>query len=470
VEDYHPPKVNFSAWVGIWQVDEKGELTHEVNETEYVFVSAPVQYGKYDVSFNFDIHLTFECAITLRFCQNNNWDDQWGYALTTKGKLKMEGMSEPLLEPFEIRAIKGDALFSELVARIAGDVPVKKIHSNILKSGILKDIYLTSGDAVRGIDGAVLKTSFNDFFRSLDAVAGVSLMITQSDTFDEDRSYEVYLEAFADAFRNVEILNLGKAADLSISPYKDVMFNYVRIGSQDKDYKASNGRFEFNTENEFSLPLTRITDEKAFIPEYRTDSFGITDLRLSYQRQSTASSDSDNSVFMIHTKKTAAGVLIPYADQDILGNVLQMERKGIFNLFFTPKRCLMRQEGRIAGMMQKLPDPTAAYQTTAKTDAVLTSRLKGSGEYMMYNETEPVVELSSYAVDPAKAVTWPELYEFTCAVPQNLATLMSRNVGGYLSFEYEGKEYRGFPDYVSESPHTNKEQKVRLIAFPKEPK
>lgn len=460
------PEGNFSAWVGIWEVDENGDITHEVEEIEYPFVYAPVQYGDYpNIHFSFEKRLTFECAITLRFCQGEGGTDEYGSSLLTQGKFTMKGWSEQLLDPFPIKAIRAYDVFLELVDKIKGDVSIASVQSNILDTGILKNVYLTSGDAVRGIDGAVLKTSFNDFFESLDAVVGVAMFIYPSTDYPNTYKSVISLEKYADAFRDEEILNLGKVKNLSISPYRDAIFNYIKVGSEDRDYEAANGRFEFNTLNEFSLPITRISNERVFVGAYRTDSFGITDLRLSYKQKSTASSDSDNSVFMIHTMMSG-GNRVPYSLQKIDGDEMQVLRKGIFNLFFTPKRCLMRQEGRIASVLQKSMNPVATYQTTAKSDANLTSQLLGDP---MYADASAIIERSDYRIDLSKAIFWAKMYEFTARVPVNLATLMSQKIGGYVSFEYQGKKYKGFPYYVSESPPTNSAQEIQLIAYPGNP-
>jgi hypothetical protein len=246
------------------------------------------------------------------------------------------------------------------------------------------------------------------------------------------------------------------------------LFNQITAGTANKDYKSANGRFEFNTENVFSLPLTPIDRKETIIGKYRTDSFGVTDTRLTFAKQSTTTGESDNDIFLIHAvKKTVPGIgerYVPYglakSERDIFKDDIQKERTGMFNFYLSPKRCLMRHGRILAGMLHKTSG-ILKFTSTAKTDAILESRLLGA-----FREDAPIKELDDYNVSGIQPVWLPTIYEIECKLPRDLIRVIDENPHGYVQFTFRDKVYRGFPTDMRQEHWTNPGQTIKMLACP----
>ena len=268
------------------------------------------------------------------------------------------------------------------------------------------------------------------------------------------------IERYEEAFRtdvDSMIVDLGEVRSMKVSPAGDWMFGQMTVGSADKDYQSANGRFEFNTENVFHLPVRKYGREQKYIGKYRTDSFGVTDTRLTFERKSTTTGDADNDVFFIHAvEKLISGdsILVPYDAHTIHGDDRQRGRSGIFNVWLSPKRCLMRHGRILAGILQGT-DGRLRYSSTGKTDAHLVSWLPG--------DDKEIEERKDYDVSDVSPVWLPEIYDVDSKVPYDLVSLIEAKIGGYVQFSFRGKIYRGFPVDVRQEHWKNPGQTLKLL-------
>ncbi len=154
-----------------------------------------------------------------------------------------------------------------------------------------RDIVLTSGDALRGISGAVMKTSLKNYFKSLNSHYSIALYIKDD---------VLWIEPKASVHLNTTILNLGQVKDATISFAEDLVGNSVKVGGPKADYLDVNGKYEVNQGQIWSLPGTRNPQELDLSSDYRTDPLGIELLRINYEQKKTTDSDSDNDTFMLH--------------------------------------------------------------------------------------------------------------------------------------------------------------------------
>lgn len=168
-----------------------------------------------------------------------------------------------------------------------------------------KDIVLTSGDALRKIPGAIIKTTPGDFFqacKSLPADAsggGAGLGI------DEDR---LRIERFDYFFKDEMICDLGEVLKPDISVAEDLMFNTIACGQPPNDYTDANGRDEPNQDQGWTTPMTRIIRELNLLSPYRKDSLGIEQARRNFENKLTTDANTDNDGFLMNIETVATPI------------------------------------------------------------------------------------------------------------------------------------------------------------------
>ncbi len=171
--------------------------------------------------------------------------------------------------------------------------------SNWLRSK--RDVVLTSGDALRGIDGAVMKTSLKNYFKSLNSHYSIALYIKDDVLWVEPKS-AVHI--------NTTILDLGQVKDATLSFCEDLVGNSVKVGGPKIDYTDVNGKYEVNQGQIWSLPGTRNPAEIDLSSDYRTDPLGVELLRINFEQKKTTDSDSDNDTFMLHVKDESQSIQV----------------------------------------------------------------------------------------------------------------------------------------------------------------
>lgn len=365
-------------------------------------------------------------------------------------RIDMSVLAEPLVQPFSFPAIRLMDLGRELLARVR---PGYTFASNLLEGdAILSTTFAASGDAIRNVEGAKLKTSWKDFKESVNKLHPICLQIDTANKV-------VRLEDIEQAYRkDVEIVDLGKVERLSVEPFLDDSYTLINIGISDPDYNLVNGRFEFNNEYQYKTALNVLSKEGDFLCKYRTDSFGVTAARYEAEQSETTDGKTDNSIFLIHCNGNTDPV--PYTGHQLLGDDTQLQRTGIFNVGLSPGRCLRRQARLLLTGLRKVSH-TLTWQTSAKTGATLVSRFQDplTGGWDEVAEKADVM-LEGEPLFIAKKV------KFIARIPKHLPELMSQNVGGYISFTWQGKRYKGFPMQVAQRPVAHTEQEVYVTLHP----
>lgn len=385
-----------------------------------------------------EIFLDFEYGVV------NNQHQAFNAELT----IEHTSITEALLGPFDIRVISVYDAARFLLNKIAEPLTID-FQSNHLQIGALKDVYLTSGEGVRNLDNAVLKTSFTDLYDNIERRFGASLTV---------KGLSVKLEAYTDAFKQDLILNLGQVRDLVRKPAVDLMFNTVKLGCKDTEYRQTNGRYEFNGNTEQLFPLLTIDDTYEGVGTYRTDSLGITDVRLEFEKNSSKSSNQDNDVFMIHGV-VQGNILIPFYNVNVIADFNQQSRPGIFNHYLTPKRCFLRKRAQWASVLCRTTG-LVDFTFSSKTDANLVSQLLGQ-----YLEDSPVFEKSQERIDLTKNAWFPDLLTVTTVLPRNLVQQINDKENGLVQFEYAGEVLRGFLWNVGAEPSRNTPQEITLLEY-----
>ena len=250
----------------------------------------------YNTPFNKTISLDSSEALYL--CIRNITDysgHQWGTINVANITITTKTKSQPQL-CYGLRALD---LLQALVSKATRNKYT--IQSNYFTENN-NDICL-SGDAIRQVNNAYIQSSFADWFKSFDAEYHLALRIINGVLWIEPAT-SVYASGN-------DIFELGEIRDLILTPAIDYLANEVKVGSPKQDYRHSNGRYEFNSTNSFSLPVTTVQKVIDLTTKYRTDSYGISFLILDYQGESSKDNLGDTDVFMVKLSNTKGTATTP---------------------------------------------------------------------------------------------------------------------------------------------------------------
>lgn len=165
-----------------------------------------------------------------------------------------------------------------------------------LKSDLLSvdyNLLMTSGDAIRSIPNAVMKTKFTDWNKSVNAVKCTCFGVENNNGRLEKRTY---------AFANTEIADLGivKMSEDFLMPANQYRYSSIQVGYPAKDIENLNGKYSFNNTLVFKTPKLKggenIYDAKSV---YYADPYIIEILRINTEGKTTTDDRSDNDVFFI---------------------------------------------------------------------------------------------------------------------------------------------------------------------------
>jgi hypothetical protein len=140
------------------------------------------------------------------------------------------------------------------------------------------DILVSCGDAIRGIEDAVIKTSMKQFFNSVNVIMNCGIGIENN---------HVVLEEKAHFFQTDNPIYLGQVKQYKDKWATDYIYNTIKIGYPDVNLENVNGRFAFNTSYLYSSPVKRVTKQLLLLSDYGADPFEIEITRITgaYQQR-----------------------------------------------------------------------------------------------------------------------------------------------------------------------------------------
>jgi hypothetical protein len=189
-----------------------------------------------------------------------------------------------------IKAYKLLDLFKKLIEKITGNAA--DAESILLQ--LNAHIVLTCGDAIRGIEGAKIKTTLNEFFDFCDMVCFGGMSIDSGKIKIERRSrYYDYSNP----------IPLGAVKNCDITLANDIMGNKVKIGWPDPDIQDVNGKSAFNGTHNYSSVVTRIVKEISIECNYGADPYEIEIIRINLEGKNTTDNSSDNKNFGLNVEE-----------------------------------------------------------------------------------------------------------------------------------------------------------------------
>ena len=281
---------------------------------------------------------------------------------------------------------------------------------------------IVAAESIRGIPGAKLHGSPNDFFDWMKVLGYEYECIDRKLVF---KSRDKFFD------RNVTAMSLRaeELADLIVQADNTYAYTTVEIGYDKKDYDSVNGRCEANGKYCYTTGLVATSDNKlSLISPYRADSMGIEYLCQERAKDST-DTKSDNDVFFVALKDNG-NLYTEYKDVKMTDSVYGVE---MFNAPFNPYFLIKRNESLIGINAKEVKFKSTDMSRTAEI-------IEGN------TVIDPYVNQAI-----SKGLFNPIEYNFAAGFDQDLPAPALRN--GLVKFVWKKEILQGFIKEVRKNPH-----------------
>lgn len=259
-------------------------------------------------------HYTLVIDETLDLLEGDRIFLKSASAFEGEGFLMLDAKSKPVAS-----TIRGFTLYDvgkKLTEKITGNAD--DFESSLLADLVTdfgSEIILTSGDGVRGITNAALKTSWKDFYKFVDV-----MLMTQMTITDKIRIYN-RITAYQPTTVKPAI-PLGTVKNLKVTPAIDEMFTSIKVGHAEQQVDDTNGKFDPLGYMVFTTPVKTITDKQLDLQSpYKASPYEIEQTRANYEGKLTTDKETDNDVFALAVQKTYADTFETTAVFDPTGSI-----------------------------------------------------------------------------------------------------------------------------------------------------
>lgn len=307
-----------------------------------------------------------------------------------------------------------------------------------------------------------LKTTFKDFFKSLDAVTPIGVGIEVRSGVEtlviEDRNY---------SYDQTELIDLGDVSDFSISVYKDYNFASVKTGYPEKDYDDEAYSInEFNVEVELLAPNPSTSDDYEVRSKFRADGRGIQQIIDNSDGAAWDNDSSDEDIFFVEVYNLSAGTGTSGADVvDMAAGVMRKKDTpavghSAWNCWLSPKRCLLRHKSFINSCMFKIEDLPLTYTSGGKDQANNeTQATQVSAEW--------VEEYSGFTLNPTEVTDQylkPFEIKFDAPYPEYMTSVIGNHPNRMIKFSYNGYEFYGYILEIEMQLSGRGSQSIKLLS------
>ncbi|OYW20308.1 MAG: hypothetical protein B7Z54_01490, partial [Sphingobacteriales bacterium 12-47-4] len=216
---------------------------------------------------------------------------------------------------------------------LANLLALNSVGSECVDSAILeqwKNIVVTSGDALRGIAGARLKTNYRDFYNAYDALLMLGMYIREGRINIVDRR---------DVYSDASPIDLGEVKNVTKTPARDYRINRVLVGYPKSDIEAIAGKQSFNnTTTLLAGDVTNIIRDYNIVSPYGADPYEIESLRINLDGKTTTDDNRDNKVYVLNIDPANPREVYGYAERSALDYTLNPAayEKLLFNTLANP--------------------------------------------------------------------------------------------------------------------------------------
>ena len=253
------------------------------------------------------------------------------------------------------------------------------------------NLMITCGDALRNIDGAVLKGTFSDYFKSIDAVKCAALDIVDN--------VPVLSSRYVKYNKNSVIAALGECSNWTLEPANDYVYDTVESGYPSKSSQSDNdvnGKYSFNNTYLWKVGVTRRNkNQYECKAAYYADPYDIELIRVNFANKDTTTANTDNSIFFLDCEPKTdlgfSGTIIYDSTQNTIQITGSLTN---FKLFFG-KGIKLRLHTAI------MPIPTAYV------DYTISEIITSTDSSIVFK----VVEYINFSVTTTGTIIWTNLYK-----------------------------------------------------------
>lgn len=353
-------------------------------------------------------------------------------------------------DPSSCKGIKSADMFKRIINRIA---PGAQTASYLL-ANTWANLMFTSGNAIREITDAKIKISLKEFFQTANGIDDAA-MGTESDVLRlETKNY------FA---RNAESVNVGKIGDDSctIEPATDFMASKISVGYDDKNTEDKDGLKEYNSGQQWELPIARVQNELNFVSVARADQYGIEKLRVKFNvlnedgTRGTDDTPSDNDTFMVDCYQDGAVYrpILGSSYESVTGLANESAANLAYNLRITPKKNLLRHGAYLRSIMHRMDQRYINFASAEKNADLKTIK---AGVGVKENENILVASLPDGFFIPVTTT-------IRCKLPYGAQRLIDSVPFGYVTFNWKGVTLKGYILELTIDIAKNTEQELKLL-------
>lgn len=364
--------------------------------------------------------------------------------------------STPMQSGHVIKAKHLKTVFSELVTNI--NEKNTAVVSDLLDQN--NNILVTSGDAIRAYEDAVIKTNFNDFFNSVDSIFCAGLSIDDQTPIIENKSF------FFDRFNSV--FDFDEVTNIKITPFTKAMFSAIKTGYEKQDYEIEEGKNEVNQTQEYTTAQKRAQNTLNIVSPYRADQYGIDTVRINeINKQANANNTDakpDNDIFLIYCKPelNTNGNYVPLEAKDVffveLNGSTIINKSQYFNFLLSPKTNLLKHADFIK----------SGLFGNNVGELVFQSAIKNKDQRYILSETAEAIQEDANIdlIEDANRLFYPFLVEFETAIKPSLQDLLDNGNKGVFTFVHNGRTFDGFLYSIDVNVHKGEKSIVTLILSP----
>lgn len=256
-------------------------LLYTKNAFDSPFIDGKIYKGDFNVNVDFNVGESLFLILEMGVCL-----DEQSHVTITPIVTNTVVSTKTIQQPFIAYGLRPLDLIQQLVAKATNGRYT--INSNFFVENN-KDVAL-SGDSLRDIPNSKIYSSFSDAFKTFDPIYYMALRTIMG---------QLWMEKATDVYKSSSLLiDIGNAIDIKIAPAIQYFANEIQAGAPDIDLRHPSGRLEFNTTNNWSLPLFSTKKKMEFITKYRLGCYDIQFLILDYQGSSTQDNSGDKDVYL----------------------------------------------------------------------------------------------------------------------------------------------------------------------------
>ena len=464
----------------MWKVFDKAG--NRINDPSYVLQSFPIPNGSpHDHQFTGTKTVTvpancfaylimlFSDSLTndetARLGVGFSFNTTTTTALDTDSNLKMDYFYR--YPPGKVLMLDPLYIFQYLVGQISGGKYTAQsdflTNLRTQKDTIYSLPYslFTSGDAVRGLSGAVLKISIDDHYQNCNGTWGLGMGIQSNVLRIEPKSFWLTTQG--------DYVMLGEGSQFQLDVWTDVLFNTIDIGSENETYDEAlgdiNGKYEFNMTHHYGTPVLNVNQVLDLTTKARRDMYGFTYDQINLDGKTTTDSDADNDVFEVVVLANQQLVELnggppelAYVFDRLVNPYVTglLDQASAFNIKISPKHCLYRHGDYIRSVLDSMDNQNVTFNTADKNTPMVTTYPNG-----MVVDERGNIEIGDFK----PRIFRPYLFSDTTPSPE--ALIQSNTVKGYSLTYLQGQiTLTGFPLKIATSPSDNRAQSLQLIAAP----